>query len=153
MKTAVIGDDADRLVVYSRALVGARHYGFQQRACRPYRRKTKGKVERPFRYIRGDFFLAGSFRNLEEVELAITRQPALAPSPQPRPAPTGQALIARPPVGDKAGRGVELRSNGRGCHAGRSPPTRFVSSFMRSPTISAIFCARWRRQSRSRSGR
>src|SRR4030081_2388608 len=29
----------------------------------------------------------------------------------------------------------------------------FVYSFMRWPTISAIFCARWRRRSRSRSGR
>jgi transposase len=54
MKTAVIGEDADGLVVYNRALVDlARHYGFQPRACRPYRAKTKGKVERPFRYIRG----------------------------------------------------------------------------------------------------
>ena len=35
--------------------------------------------------------IAGASR----VELAITRQPALAPSPQPRAAPTGQALIAR----------------------------------------------------------
>ena len=43
MKTAVIGDDADGLVVYNRALVDlARHYAFQPRACRPYRAKTKG---------------------------------------------------------------------------------------------------------------
>jgi transposase len=49
MKTAVIGGDGDGLVVYNRALVDlARHYGFQPRACRPYRAKTKGKVERPF---------------------------------------------------------------------------------------------------------
>ncbi len=62
MKTVVIGEDADGLVVYNRALVDlARHYGFQPRACRPYRPKTKGKVERPFRYIREDFFLGGSF--------------------------------------------------------------------------------------------
>jgi len=44
-------------------------------------------------------------------------------------------------------------SSGRGCHAGRSPPTRCGSSFMRSPTISAISCARLRCQSRSRTGR
>lgn len=68
MKTAVIGEDADGLVVYNRALVDlARHYGFQPRACRPYRPKTKGKVERPFRYIREDFFLGGSFRNLNDL--------------------------------------------------------------------------------------
>ena len=68
MKTAVIGEDEDGLVVYNRALVDlARHYGFQPRACRPYRAKTKGKVERPFRYIREDFFLGGVFRNLEDL--------------------------------------------------------------------------------------
>ena len=68
MKTAVIGADPDGLVIYNRALLDlARHYGFQPRACRPYRPKTKGKVERPFRYIREDFFLGGSFRNLEDL--------------------------------------------------------------------------------------
>src|SRR6516165_389277 len=72
MKTAVIGEDADGLVVYNRALVDlARHYGFQPRACRPYRAKTKGKVERPFRYIREDFFLGGAFRNLEDLNAQL----------------------------------------------------------------------------------
>ena len=47
----------------------------------------------------------------------------------------------------------KAQSSGHGCHVGHSPPTRFVYSFMRWPTISAIFCARWRRRSRSRSGR
>ncbi len=66
--TAVIGEDADGLVIYNRALLDlARHYGFQPRACRPYRAKTKGKVERPFRYIREDFFLGGAFRNLDDL--------------------------------------------------------------------------------------
>src|SRR4030081_421730 len=45
----------------------------------------------------------------------------------------------------------KAQSSGHGCHVGHSPPTRFVHSFMRWPTISAIFCARWRRRSRSRS--
>jgi hypothetical protein len=68
MKTAVLGEDPEGLVVYNRALVDlARHYGFQPRACRPYRAKTKGKVERPFRYIREDFFLGGVFRNLDDL--------------------------------------------------------------------------------------
>jgi hypothetical protein len=72
MKTAVIGEDADGLVIYNRALVDlARHYGFQPRACRPYRPKTKGKVERPFRYIREDFFLGGSFRNLDDLNCQL----------------------------------------------------------------------------------
>jgi transposase len=72
MKTAVIGEDADGLVVYNRSLLDlARHYGFQPKACRPYRAKTKGKVERPFRYIREDFFLGGVFRNLDDLNAQL----------------------------------------------------------------------------------
>jgi hypothetical protein len=37
------------------------------RACRPYRAQTKGKIERPYRYIREDFFLARSFRDLDDL--------------------------------------------------------------------------------------
>ncbi len=72
MKTAVVGEDPDGLVVYNRGLLDlARHYGFQPRACRPYRAKTKGKVERPFRYIREDFFLARTFRDLEDLNAQL----------------------------------------------------------------------------------
>lgn len=68
MKTAVVGTDVDDLVVYNPSLVAlARHYGYQPRACRPYRAKTKDKVERPYRYVRQDFFLARSFRNLDDL--------------------------------------------------------------------------------------
>ena len=55
-------------IVYNPTLVEfARHYGYLPRACQPYRAKTKGKVERPFRYVREDFFLARSFRNLDDL--------------------------------------------------------------------------------------
>ena len=68
MKTAVLGEAKHDGIVYHPALIDvARHYGFHPKACRPYRAKTKGKVERPFRYIREDFFLARSFRNLEDL--------------------------------------------------------------------------------------
>jgi transposase len=68
MKTAVTGEDGDGHIVYNRSLLAlAQHHGFQPKACRPYRAKTKGKVERPFRYIREDFFLARSFRNLDDL--------------------------------------------------------------------------------------
>jgi hypothetical protein len=40
-------------------------------ASSPYRAKTKGKVERPFRYIREDFFLARSFRNLDDLNAQL----------------------------------------------------------------------------------
>jgi transposase len=71
MKTAVIGE-AGGSIVYNRALIDfARHYGYQPKACRPYRPKTKGKVERPYRYIREDFFLARSFRNLDDLNVQM----------------------------------------------------------------------------------
>ena len=35
----------------------AHHYGFLPRLCRPYRAKTKGKVERQIGYIRRSFFI------------------------------------------------------------------------------------------------
>ena len=57
-------------IVYNRTLLEfARHYGYLPKACKPYRAKTKGKVERPFRYIREDFFLGRSFRNLDDLNM------------------------------------------------------------------------------------
>ena len=41
----------------------AAHWGFMPRSCRPYRAQTKGKVERPIRYIRESFFYGRSFAN------------------------------------------------------------------------------------------
>lgn len=68
MKTAVIGEDEAGVVTYNAALVALlNYYGAVPRACQPYRAKTKGKVERPFRYIRQDFFLARTFRNIDDL--------------------------------------------------------------------------------------
>jgi transposase len=44
-----------QLVVNEEFLRFASHWGFRPRACRPYRAKTKGKVERPIRYVRENF--------------------------------------------------------------------------------------------------
>jgi hypothetical protein len=72
MKTAVIGEDDQAHIIYNRALIDfAGHCGFHPKACRPCRAKTKGKVERPFRYIREDFFLARSFRNLDDLNAPL----------------------------------------------------------------------------------
>lgn len=69
MRTVFLREDPDAgHVVYNRTLVEfARHYGYLPKACQPYRAKTKGKVERPFRYVREDFFLARSFQNLGDL--------------------------------------------------------------------------------------
>jgi hypothetical protein len=69
MRTVFNREDPDSgHIVFNRTLLEfARHYGYLPKACRPYRAKTKGKVERPFRYIREDFFLGRSFRDLEDL--------------------------------------------------------------------------------------
>lgn len=73
MKTAVTGEDDQGHIAYNRSLLAlAQHYRFQPRACRPYRAKTKGKVERPFSYIRQDFFLGRSFRSLDDLNTQLT---------------------------------------------------------------------------------
>lgn len=74
MKTAVLGETPEEPphIVYNAKLVAlAKHYGFNPRACRAYRAKTKGKVERPYRYIRQDFFLGRRFRNLEDLNAQL----------------------------------------------------------------------------------
>jgi len=69
MKTVFSREDPEAgHIVYNRTLVEfARHHGYLPKACKAYRAKTKGKVERPFRYIREDFFLGRGFRNLGDL--------------------------------------------------------------------------------------
>jgi transposase len=83
MKTAVIGEDDEGRVVYNRALGDlASHYGFLPKACRPYRPETKGKVERPFRYIREDFFLGTVFRDIDDLNAQLARWLAEVANPR-----------------------------------------------------------------------
>lgn len=50
----------------------AQHWGFTPRACRPYRAQTKGKVERPVRYLRSNFVYGRPF--LHDGDLEQQRQ-------------------------------------------------------------------------------
>jgi len=65
--SAVVTDDrrdaGGTLVENAEFLRFAHHWGFRVRACRPYRAKTKGKVERPIRYLRESFFYGRTFLN------------------------------------------------------------------------------------------
>jgi transposase len=66
MRAVVIGDDRlskGALVLNAEFLRFAAHWDFRPRACRPYRAKTKGKVERPIRYVRESFFYGRTFLN------------------------------------------------------------------------------------------
>lgn len=72
MMTAVIGEDDQGHIVYNRSLLAlAWHFRFRSRACHPYRAKTKGKAERPFSYIRQDFFVGRRFRNLDDINAQL----------------------------------------------------------------------------------
>jgi transposase len=64
MKAVITRDlqlEGGALVRNAECLGRAHHWGFTPRACRPYRAQTKGKVERPVRYLRGNFVYGRTF--------------------------------------------------------------------------------------------
>lgn len=70
MRSVVIADDRlseGGLVLNTEFLRFAAHWGFRPRACRAYRAKTKGKVERPIRYLRQSFFYGRTFLNDDDL--------------------------------------------------------------------------------------
>jgi transposase len=60
---AVITRDLRRRCAHPQSPVSAfrAHWDFTPRACRPYRAQTKGKVERPVRYVGGNFVYGARF--------------------------------------------------------------------------------------------
>jgi transposase len=66
--TADLRDQGEKLIGNAEFLRFAAHWGFKVRACRPYRARTKGKVERPIRYLRGSFLYGREF--LGDADLA-----------------------------------------------------------------------------------
>jgi transposase len=68
LKTAVLDRDVDgRIIWNARYLDLAHYYGFTPRACRPYRARTKGKVESGVKYVRGNFWLGLRFTDLADL--------------------------------------------------------------------------------------
>ena len=64
MKSVITRDlrgDGGRLVENAEFLRFCAHWGFRARLCRPYRAKTKGKVERPIHYVRKGFVYGREF--------------------------------------------------------------------------------------------
>jgi transposase len=59
--TRDLRDQGDRLIENAEFQRFAAHWSFRIRACRPYRARTKGKVERPIRYLREDFLYGREF--------------------------------------------------------------------------------------------
>ena len=76
MRAVVVSDQrvgGGALVLNTEFLRFAAHWGFHPRACRPYRAQTKGKVERPIRYIRDSFFYGRVFVNDEDLNEQASR--------------------------------------------------------------------------------
>jgi transposase len=64
LKAVIIEDQrpaGGQLIENPEFLRFAAHWGFRIRACRPYRAQTKGKVERPVGYVRGNFVYGREF--------------------------------------------------------------------------------------------
>ncbi len=59
--TRDLRDQGERLIENAEFLRFAAHWSFRIRACQPYRAKTKGKVERPIRYLRENFLYGRDF--------------------------------------------------------------------------------------------
>ncbi|MGH9440650.1 MAG: IS21 family transposase, partial [Thermoanaerobaculia bacterium] len=71
MKGVIVEDQrtvGGKLVENPEFLRFAAHWGFRIRACRPYRAQTKGKVERPVGYVRGNLVYGREF--LGDADLA-----------------------------------------------------------------------------------
>lgn len=66
MKAVIIDDQREsggKLLENLEFVRFAAHWDFRIRACRPYRARTKGKVERPVSYLRESFFYGREFLN------------------------------------------------------------------------------------------
>ena len=70
LKAVIIDDErlaGGKLLENGEFMRFAAHWGFRIRACRPYRARTKGKVERPIGYVRQGFFYGRNFLNDEDL--------------------------------------------------------------------------------------
>lgn len=63
MRQVVVGPERTN----ARFLDFTRHHGFEVRRCRPYRPRTKGKVERSVSYIRDSFLNGRTFTGLDDL--------------------------------------------------------------------------------------
>lgn len=66
-KVVVLSRARDRIRFNPAFLDFAGRYGFAPRLCRPYRAKTKGKVERTIGYVKDRFLVGRSFAGLDDL--------------------------------------------------------------------------------------
>ena len=73
MKVVVARYEGDEPIYNTRFLAFATHYGYRVWACRRRRPQTKGKCERPFRYVEDNFLNGRSFRNFEHLNECLAK--------------------------------------------------------------------------------
>jgi len=73
MRTVTTGRDLDGRPIWQRSFADfAGRYGFRPSCARPYRAKTKGKVERTIGFIRRSFLSGRSFTDLADANAQLT---------------------------------------------------------------------------------
>jgi len=73
MKVVVARYEGDEPIYNTRFLAFATHYGYKVWACRRGRARTKGKTERPFRYVEGNFLNGRSFRDFAHLNDCLAK--------------------------------------------------------------------------------
>jgi transposase len=73
MKVVVARYEGDEPIYNTRFLAFATHYGYRVWACRRRRPRTKGKCERPFRYVEENFLNGRSFRSFEHLNECLAK--------------------------------------------------------------------------------
>jgi transposase len=67
-KLVVLGRDENNQPLWNESFLEfALTLGFNTRACKPYRARTKGKVERGIGYLEGNFWIAAEFTTLSDL--------------------------------------------------------------------------------------
>lgn len=70
-KQVVLSREKEGVKFHPGLLAFAGHFGFSPRVCRPYRARTKGKVERAIGYLKDRFFCGRSFRDLADLNAQL----------------------------------------------------------------------------------
>jgi len=112
----------DRVAYHERFVDLAGHYGFRPRACRPYRARTKGKIERMVGYVKHHFFVR--YREFESWEhLNQVAEQWLATEADPRVHGTVKEVVAE-------------RFERERPHLGPLPRVRYDTSYRETRVVS-----------------
>jgi transposase len=72
-RTIVKGRECGQVVLNGTFADFSAHYGFTPRFCRPYRARTKGKVESGIRYLKQSFLPGRRFRDMDHLNSELGR--------------------------------------------------------------------------------